>query len=84
MVNPNLHLADFLKTNLAKCAAIRVKEDQKTPDKLENNHTSEAESKGKEKLKRRPSLEEERRRREKLGNVSTNLHPLFLLWLLCR
>ena len=43
MVNPNLYLADFLKTNLAKFAAIRVKKDQKTPDKLENNHTSEAE-----------------------------------------
>lgn len=55
MVNPNLYLADFFKTNLAKCAAIRVKEDQKTPDKLENNHTSEAESKGKEKFKRRPA-----------------------------
>ena len=46
MVNPNLYLADFLKTNLAKFAAIRVKKDQKTPDKLENNHTSEAERKG--------------------------------------
>ena len=55
MINPNLYLADFLKTNLAKFAAIRVKKDQKTQDKLENNHTSEAESKGKEKFKRRPS-----------------------------
>ena len=39
-------LTDFLKTNLAKFAAIGVKKDQKTQDKLENNHTSEAESKG--------------------------------------
>ena len=55
MVNPNLHLDDFLKTNLAKFAAIRVKKDQKTPDKLENNHTSESKLNGKEKFKRRPS-----------------------------
>ena len=46
MDNPNLYLADFLKTKLAKFVAIRVKEDQKTPDKLDHNHTSEAERKG--------------------------------------
>lgn len=46
MVNPNLYLANFFKTNLAKFAAIRVKKDQKTPDKLKNNHTSEVERKG--------------------------------------
>ena len=46
MVNPNLYLADFLKTNLAKFAVIGVKKDQKTHDKLGNNPTREAERKG--------------------------------------
>ena len=58
MINPNLYLADFLKTNLAKFAAIRVKKDQKTPDKVENNHTSEAEK------ERRNSKEGQARRKK--------------------
>ena len=35
-----------MKTNLAKFAAIGVKKDQKTHDKLGNNPTREAERKG--------------------------------------
>ena len=52
----NIYLADFLKTNLMKFAAIRAKKGQKAvsfyfaPEKLQN-HTGEG--KGKEKKKER-------------------------------